>query len=77
MLDNGQTFKFKCCSWNGNKFDHINYLKREKVVKILIHETDYLYDIVANLRFIYKDGGHDGHGLCEDIGRDDEYIVNK
>ena len=41
VLDNGQTFKFKCCSWNGNKFDHINYLKSKKVKKIIIHETEY------------------------------------
>ncbi len=34
VLDNGQTLKFKCCSWNGNKFDHINYLKSKKVVEI-------------------------------------------
>ena len=29
VLDNGQTFKFKCCSWNGNKFDSIDYLKNK------------------------------------------------
>ena len=34
VLDNGQTFKFKCCSWDGHKFDEISYLKNKKVVEI-------------------------------------------
>jgi hypothetical protein len=34
VLDNGQTFKFKCCSWNGNKFDYISYLENKKVAEI-------------------------------------------
>jgi hypothetical protein len=34
VLDNGQTFKFKCCSWNGNKFEYISYLENKKVAEI-------------------------------------------
>ena len=34
VLDNGQTFKFKCCDWDGHKFDEISYLKNKKVVEI-------------------------------------------
>ena len=34
VLDNGQTFKFKCCSWNGHKFEHISYLENKKVAEI-------------------------------------------
>jgi hypothetical protein len=80
VLDNGQSFKFRCCSWNGNKFDRhsISYLKK-KPVQVVIHETDYIYDIVCNFRFHYakKGGDYLGVGLCECIPSDDDCVVNK
>jgi hypothetical protein len=87
VLDNGQSFKFRCSSYNDHKFDRrsISYLKK-KPVQVVIHETDAIYDIVCNFRFHYaekgakKSGRRDnylGVGLCECIPSDDDCVVNK
>ena len=73
VLNNGQTFKFKCCSWNGNKFDSHSITYLRNLTEIVIHETDYIYDIVCNFRF--NDGQNSG--LLEYIESDDDCIVNK